>query len=145
MDIAGKPATDREAVARGHVRMSPEVARRLARGELPKGDALGAARLAGIMAAKRTWELIPLCHPIPLSHVAVRLAVEPEAGEVIIEAAARARAATGVEMEALVAVAAAALTIYDMCKGLDPAAEIAGVHVVEKSGGKGGTWQRGEG
>jgi len=144
IDIQGKPASDREAVARGRVRMSASAIEALSKGELPKGDALAAARVAGILAAKRTPDLIPLCHPIPISHVGVEFDVRPDRGEVEIEATARAHAPTGVEMEALTAAAAAALTIYDMCKGLDPAAEILDIRVVRKSGGESGTWQRPE-
>ena len=144
IDIQGKPASDREAVARGRVRMSASAIQALSKGELPKGDALAAARVAGILAAKRTPDLIPLCHPIPISHVGVEFEVCADRGEVEIEATARAHAPTGVEMEALTAAAVAALTIYDMCKGLDPAAEIVDLHVLRKSGGKTGTWQRPE-
>jgi cyclic pyranopterin phosphate synthase len=122
--------------------MSRAAARALEAGTLPKGDALGMARTAGILAAKRTAELIPLCHPIPLSQVAVDFSVDASTGTVEIEARARATAPTGVEMEAFTAAAIAAVTIYDMCKALDPAAEIAGLRLVRKSGGKQGTWQR---
>jgi cyclic pyranopterin phosphate synthase len=144
IDIQGKPASDREAVARGLVRMSAPTIEALSKGELPKGDALAAARVAGVLAAKRTPDLIPFCHPIPISQVAIGFDVRLDRGEVEIEATARAHAPTGVEMEALTAAAVAALTIYDMCKGLDPAAEIADLHVLRKSGGKSGTWERTE-
>lgn len=144
IDIQGKPASDREAVARSCVRMSAAAIGALSKGELPKGDALAAARVAGILAAKRTPHLIPLCHPIPISQVTVEFEVRLDRGEVEIEATARAHAPTGVEMEALTAAAVAALTIYDMCKGLDPGAEIADLHVLRKSGGKTGTWERTE-
>jgi cyclic pyranopterin phosphate synthase len=144
IDIQGKPASDREAVARSCVRMSAAAIGALSKGELPKGDALAAARVAGILAAKRTPDLIPLCHPIPISQVTVEFDVRLDRGEVEIEATARAHAPTGVEMEALTAAAVAALTIYDMCKGLDPGAEIADLHVLRKSGGKTGTWERTE-
>ncbi len=128
VDVGGKPVSRRRARARGVVRMAPETAARLA--ELPKGDALAAARLAGIMAAKRTSELIPLCHPLPLTHVAVELEVGGDA--VVIEASAETTAQTGVEMEALVAASVAALTIYDMAKGVDSGMEIAEIRLLEK-------------
>src|SRR6266436_10368797 len=117
VDVGSKPLSRRRAVARGVVRMAPETARRLR--ELPKGDALATAQLAGIMAAKRTSELIPLCHPLPLSHIEVTLAVEE--GSVEITAVVETTAQTGVEMEALTAASVAALTIYDMCKAVDKA------------------------
>ncbi len=142
IDIHGKTPTDREAIAVGRVHMSPEAIKALAAGALPKGDALAAARIAGIMATKRTPELIPLCHPISISFADIEFEVIEESGEVEITATARAHASTGVEMEALTAVAAAALTVHDMCKAIDPAAEIKTIHVVRKSGGKTGLWQR---
>jgi cyclic pyranopterin phosphate synthase len=128
VDVGDKPVSRRRARARGIVRMAPETAARLA--ELPKGDALAAARLAGIMAAKRTSELIPLCHPLPLTHVAVELEVGEDAVE--IEASAETTAQTGVEMEALVAASVAALTIYDMAKGVDSGMEIGEIRLLEK-------------
>jgi len=128
VDVGSKPVQRRRARARAVVRMAPETAARLA--ELPKGDALAAARLAGIMAAKRTAELIPLCHPLPLTHLAVELRVGD--GEVEIEASAETAAQTGVEMEALVAASVAALTVYDMAKGVDPAMEIGEIRLLEK-------------
>ena len=128
VDVGGKPVSRRRARARALVRMAPETAARL--GELPKGDALAAARLAGIMAAKRASELIPLCHPLPLTHVAVELEVRDESVE--ITASAETQAQTGVEMEALVAATVAALTVYDMAKGVDPAMEIGEVRLLEK-------------
>jgi cyclic pyranopterin phosphate synthase len=128
VDVGSKPVQRRRARARAVVRMAPETAARLA--ELPKGDALAAARLAGIMAAKRTADLIPLCHPLPLTHVAVDLEVGD--GLVEIEASAETTAQTGVEMEALVAATVAALTVYDMAKGVDPAMEIGEVRLLEK-------------
>ena len=129
VDVGGKPRSRRRAVARASVRMAPETAKRLR--ELPKGDALVTAQLAGIMAAKRTGELIPLCHPLPLTHVAVQLEVAERSVE--IEAAAETTAQTGVEMEALVAVTIAALTVYDMAKGVDKDMEIEDVRLVEKT------------
>jgi cyclic pyranopterin phosphate synthase len=128
VDVGDKPVSRRRARARAVVRMAPETASRLA--ELPKGDALGAARVAGIMAAKRTSDLIPLCHPLPLTHVAVELRVGD--GLVEIEASAETAAQTGVEMEALVAASVAALTIYDMAKAVDSGMEIGEVRLLEK-------------
>src|SRR5204863_4355667 len=129
VDVGDKPVSRRRARARAVVRMAPETAARLA--ELPKGDALAAARLAGIMAAKRTAELIPLCHPLPLTHLAVELSVGD--GKVEIEASAEITAQTGVEMEALVAATVAALTVYDMAKGVDSGMEIGEVRLLEKA------------
>jgi cyclic pyranopterin phosphate synthase len=129
VDVGDKPLSRRRAVARAVVRMAPETARRLR--DLPKGDALAAARLAGIMAAKRTSDLIPLCHPLPLSLVAVDLDVGDAAVE--IEAVAETTAQTGVEMEALVAASVAALTVYDMAKGIDKEMIVAEVRLVEKT------------
>jgi cyclic pyranopterin phosphate synthase len=129
VDVGGKPLSRRRAVARGAVRMAPETARRLH--ELPKGDALVAAQLAGIMAAKRTSELIPLCHPLPLSHIDVALEICDDAVE--ITATAETTAQTGVEMEALTAVSVAALTVYDMAKAIDKDMSISDVTLVEKT------------
>ena len=129
VDVGGKPVSRRRAVAAARVRMATETARRLR--ELPKGDALAAAQLAGIMAAKRTSELIPLCHPLPLSVVDVRLEVGEDAVE--IEAAAETTAQTGVEMEALVAATVAALTVYDMAKAVDSGMVLESVRLVEKT------------
>jgi cyclic pyranopterin phosphate synthase len=129
VDVGGKPLSRRRAVARGRVRMAAATAERLR--TLPKGDALVTAQLAGIMAAKRTAELIPLCHPLPLTHVEVSLDVGD--AEVAIEATAETTAQTGVEMEALVAVSVAALTVYDMAKAIDKEMEISEVRLVEKS------------
>ena len=129
VDIGGKDRSRRRAVARGTVRMSRETARRLR--DLPKGDALATAQIAGLMAAKRTSELIPLCHPLPLSNVEVQIVVEDDA--VAIEAVAETTAQTGVEMEALVAVAVAALTVYDMAKAIDGQMVVGDVTLVEKS------------
>jgi cyclic pyranopterin phosphate synthase len=129
VDVGQKPLSRRRAVARGTVLMAPETSRRLR--DLPKGDALATAQLAGIMAAKRTSELIPLCHPLPLSHVAVELEVGD--GRVDITASAETTAQTGVEMEALTAVALAALTVYDMAKAVDKQMTISDVTLVEKT------------
>jgi cyclic pyranopterin monophosphate synthase len=129
VDVGDKPHARRRATARGVVRMAAETTRRLR--ELPKGDALAAAQLAGILAAKRTSELVPLCHPLPLTHVAVELAVGDDRVEIV--ASAETTAQTGVEMEALVAVSVAALTVYDMAKAIDKQMEITDVVLVEKS------------
>jgi cyclic pyranopterin monophosphate synthase len=129
VDVGGKDVSRRRAVARAEVRMAPETARILR--ELPKGDALATAQLAGIMAAKRTSELIPLCHPLPLSHVEVTLAVGEESVE--ITASAETTAQTGVEMEALTAASVAALTVYDMAKAVDKGMRIVEVSLVEKT------------
>jgi cyclic pyranopterin monophosphate synthase len=128
VDVGDKPIQRRRARAQSVVRMAPETAARLA--DLPKGDALAAARLAGIMAAKRTSELIPLCHPLPLTHIAVELEVAHDSVEII--ASAETAAQTGVEMEALVAATVAALTVYDMAKGVDSGMEIGEVRLLEK-------------
>ncbi len=129
VDVGGKPQSRRRAVARAVLRMAPETASRL--GDLPKGDALAAAQIAGIMAAKRTSELIPLCHPLPLTHVGVELEVGESAVE--ITATAETTAQTGVEMEALVAATVAALTIYDMAKAVDRDLVVAEVRLLEKT------------
>jgi cyclic pyranopterin monophosphate synthase len=142
IDVGGKPATHRRAVARARVVLPVHVAERIRAGTLPKGDVLATARVAGIMAAKRTPDLIPLCHPLPLTMVEVEPALEADG--VTITAAAETTAQTGVEMEALVAVVTAALTVYDMTKGLDPTVSIERAELVEKSGGKSGHWRRDE-
>lgn len=140
IDVGDKPVTRRRAVAEARVAIPGEVRRRIAEGTLPKGDVLAVARVAGIMAAKRTPDIVPLCHPLPLT----RVDVTPElAGEgVVITASAETTAQTGVEMEALTAALAAALTVYDMTKGLDPAIEITSARLLEKEGGKSGHWRR---
>jgi cyclic pyranopterin phosphate synthase len=140
VDVGGKDVTDRRAVARAVVRMSPATAAAVARGDAPKGDVLGTARIAGIQAAKRTHELIPLCHQLPLSFVGI----EAEIGEdsVTLTAEARTRARTGVEMEALTAAGVAALTVYDMVKGIEKGVEIEHLALLEKTGGKSGDWRR---
>ncbi|HEX4626250.1 MAG TPA: cyclic pyranopterin monophosphate synthase MoaC [Solirubrobacteraceae bacterium] len=141
VDVASKQPTLRRAVARAQLRMAPETARAVAAGDAPKGDVLGTARIAGIQAAKRTAELIPLCHTIPLSFVGVHAAVDAEAGTVTLTTEARTTAATGVEMEALTAASVAALTVYDMVKGIERGVEIAEVLLLEKTGGK-EDWRR---
>jgi cyclic pyranopterin monophosphate synthase len=142
VDVGAKAVTDRRAVAEGSVRMTPETAAAVASGDAPKGDVVSTARIAGIQAAKRTSELIPLCHPLALSFVDVAIEVDAGAGLVSIRAEARTSGQTGVEMEALTACSVAALTVYDMVKGLERGVEIAGVRLVEKSGGKSGDWRR---
>ena len=140
VDVGAKEATARRAVARAVVRMAPETAAAVAAGDAPKGDVLGTARIAGIQAAKRTGELIPLCHPIGLDHVDVNGRVEGDA--VVLEATASVTARTGVEMEAMTAVAIAALTVYDMVKGIEKGVTIETVELVSKSGGRSGDWHR---
>ncbi len=142
IDITEKSASEREALVVCTVHLSEEAVSALHAGELPKGDALEVARIAGTLAAKRTPDLIPFCHPIPITAVEVGFQVDLEERTVHVEARAKARAATGVEMEAFCAAAVAAVTIYDMCKGIDPGAEIGGLRLVRKSGGKGGLWER---
>lgn len=142
VDVAGKPATARAARARAIVRVSPETAARVQAGDAPKGDVIGVARIAGIQAAKRTSELIPLCHPLALSFVGVEGSVDAERGEIELIAEARTTGPTGVEMEALTAVSVAALTVYDMVKGVERGAEIASVALLAKSGGRSGDWRR---
>jgi cyclic pyranopterin monophosphate synthase len=140
VDVGDKPVTARVAVAGAVVVMRPATLRLIAQGTMPKGDVFAVARLAGIMAAKRTAELIPLCHPLQLSHVDVRLT--PRRARVDIEASVRLEGRTGAEMEALTAASVAALTIYDMCKAVDRAIEITAVRLLRKEGGKSGRWAR---
>ena len=134
VDVGGKQVTDRRAVARAVVRMSPDTAAAVARGDAPKGDVVSTARLAGIQAAKRTAELIPLCHPLPLSFVDVR--IEVLENRVEIETEARTSGQTGVEMEALTAASVAALTVYDMVKGIEPGVVVERIELLDKTGGK---------
>lgn len=138
VDVTGKPATARSAIARGVVHTTDEVIGMIAAGGLPKGDALATARIAGIQAAKRTHELIPLCHQLALSGIDVDFLIDGV--DVEVTASVRSTDRTGVEMEALTAVSVAALTLYDMIKALDPAARIEGIRVVRKEGGKTGVW-----
>jgi cyclic pyranopterin phosphate synthase len=142
VDVSAKPTTSREAVARGRIRISPAALRLVRAGKLRKGAVVEVARLAGILAAKRTSEAIPLCHPLPLSHVDVELV--PRKDGFLIEARVRTEAKTGAEMEALHAVAVAALTVYDMVKAADKGMEIGGLVLVSKSGGRSGDWKRRE-
>jgi cyclic pyranopterin monophosphate synthase len=139
VDVGGKDVTDRRAVARAVVKMAPETAAAVGQGDAPKGDVIGTARLAGIQAAKRTAELIPLCHPLQLSFVDVTADVQDAA--VVLKAEARTSAQTGVEMEAMTAAAVAALTVYDMVKGIERGVEIGPVELLEKTGGR-DDWRR---
>jgi cyclic pyranopterin phosphate synthase len=138
VDVGSKPTTDREATARGYVSMQPETLRLIKQGLMKKGDVLTVAQLAGIMGAKRTSELVPLCHPLPLNQVKVELDLDEAQGRVNITATASTSAKTGVEMEALTAVSVAALTLYDMCKAVDREMRIEGVRLVRKRGGRSG-------
>jgi cyclic pyranopterin phosphate synthase len=142
VDVSAKAVTAREAVARGEVTMRADTLARIAAGALPKGDVLAVARLAGIMAAKRTADLVPLCHPLPIQHVDVVLTPERAGPRVAIEARVRVTAATGVEMEALTAVAVAGLTLYDMCKAVDREMTIGAIRLVRKTGGRSGAFVR---
>ncbi len=138
VDVGAKIETQREAIARGSVRMAPTTLQLIMDGELPKGDVLAVARVAGIMAAKRTPELIPLCHGLLLTHVSVRIEPDEVASKLQIEATVRTKGQTGVEMEALTAVSVAALTIYDMCKAVDRGMRIEEIRLVAKRGGRSG-------
>ena len=142
VDVGAKPDTHRVAVAEGRIVMLPATLSLIQEGSHKKGDVLGVARVAGIMGAKRTAELIPLCHPLSLTHVGVDLIPEPERSAVLCRATAETCGATGVEMEALTAVQVALLTIYDMCKAVDRGMVIECVCVIEKRGGKSGAWRR---
>jgi cyclic pyranopterin monophosphate synthase len=142
VDVGAKAVSERRAVARAVVRVSRATADAVVAGDAPKGDVLGVARVAGIQAAKRTAELIPLCHPLGLSFVGVEGSVDPDAGLITLVAEARTTGQTGVEMEAMTAASVAALTVYDMVKGLERGAEIAEVVLLEKSGGRSGRWTR---
>jgi cyclic pyranopterin phosphate synthase len=144
VDVSDKAETDRIAVARGSVTMAPETLERIRLGTVAKGDVLSVARLAGIMGAKRTPDLIPLCHPLALSSVRLELTLAADRNAVEIEATCKLRGRTGVEMEALTAVSVAALTIYDMVKAVDRAMVIGEIRLVHKSGGKSGTWEAAE-
>ncbi len=138
VDVGAKPDTERAAVARGEVRMKPETLELIRAGQMKKGDVLTVAQVAGIMGAKRTSELIPLCHPIPLSHVEVELSLDDALPGVQITASARSTGKTGVEMEALTAVSVAALTVYDMAKAAEKTMRIQNIRLVEKHGGLSG-------
>ncbi len=142
VDVTAKGATVRAATARGRVHMKPETVALIDAKGVPKGDVLATARIAGIMAAKRTPDLIPLCHPLPLGAVTVDVVTDPANSCVVIEATCKVVGPTGVEMEAMLAVAAAALTVYDMCKAVDRAMTIERIELVRKSGGRSGTFER---
>lgn len=142
VDVGDKSDTAREAIARGAVSMRPVTLAMIQRNEVHKGDVLGVAKIAGIMAAKRTAELIPLCHPLSLTSVDLAFHLDAQEGRVEIESRARVTGKTGVEMEALTAVAVAALTIYDMCKAVDREMTITDIRLVEKRGGRSGTFRR---
>lgn len=144
VDVSGKQETAREAVARGRVMMQPETLELIMDRKVSKGDVLGVARIAGIMAAKKTSDLIPLCHPIGLASVEILLEPDRNDSCVNIQATARATGKTGVEMEALTAVAAAGLTVYDMCKAVDRSMTMSDVRLIRKTGGKSGTFERSE-
>ena len=144
VDVGEKTSTTRTAIARGEVHMLPATLSAIRDGHVPKGDVLAAARIAGIMAAKRTPELIPLCHTLLLTKVAIEFTVDESASRVVIEALVRCNGQTGVEMEALTAVSVAALTIYDMAKALEKTMTIGAIQLVEKQGGKSGDWRRDE-
>ena len=142
VDVGGKDATRREATAEAVVRMSAETLKLAVEGQMKKGDVFGAARIAGIMAAKKTPELIPLCHPLPIDSVDVEFEIDEAASKILIRATAATTAKTGVEMEAMTAAATAALVIYDMCKAAEKGIVIDSVRLIKKSGGKSGTWER---
>ena len=143
VDVSVKAVTERSAVAEGFVAMAAKTLELILQGEAPKGDVLATARIAGIMAAKRTHELIPLCHPLALTQVTVDFVASREPAGIRVEATAKVEAKTGVEMEALTAVAVACLTIYDMCKAVDRAMVFSGIRLIEKTGGRSGNFQAG--
>jgi cyclic pyranopterin phosphate synthase len=142
VDVSDKAVTERSATAEGFVAMAQETLDLILRGSAPKGDVLSTARIAGIMAAKRTHELIPLCHPLPLTQVTVDFTPSRDPAGIRVEATAKVEAKTGVEMEALTAVAVACLTVYDMVKAVDRGVEFSGIRLVEKTGGRSGTYRR---
>ena len=142
VDVAEKSITHRVAIAEGIIKMEPETLKRIIKGEHKKGDVLGIARVAGIMAAKKTSELIPLCHPLSLTHIDIELETDPANSMVKCQARIETTGQTGVEMEALTAVQISLLTIYDMCKAIDRGMTISSVQLMEKSGGKSGDWKR---
>jgi len=142
VDVGDKPVTVREAIARGEVRMKKATLAEVAGGRTKKGDVLGAARIAGILAAKRTHELVPLCHPLPIQSITIDLAANVPRSAIEVEARVRVEAKTGVEMEALTAVAVACLTIYDMAKAIDRGMTIGRIRLMSKRGGRSGRWVR---
>jgi cyclic pyranopterin monophosphate synthase len=141
VDVSAKPATERIATAKGSIAMQPETLARISAGDIKKGDVLGVARIAGIMAAKRTHELIPLCHPLALTSVTVDLVPDARRNTIDITATVKVNGPTGVEMEALTAASVAALTVYDMCKAIDRGMTISDIRLVHKSGGKTGLFE----
>ncbi|GGO30627.1 cyclic pyranopterin monophosphate synthase accessory protein [Gemmobacter aquaticus] len=141
VDVSEKPVTARIAIARGTVRMSAETLALVTEGRAEKGDVLGVARLAGIMGAKKTADLIPLCHPLPITKVAIDLTPDPDLPGIVVEATVKTGGQTGVEMEALTAVTTACLTIYDMVKAVEKTMRIEGIHLVLKDGGKSGRFE----
>lgn len=142
VDVSEKDSTKRMALAAGRIRMKPETLEKITAGSIAKGDVLGTAQVAGIMAAKRTWEIIPMCHPLQLAGADISFTVFPEESQIEVRAAVKTTGKTGVEMEALHAVSAALLTIYDMCKAIDRAMEITDIRLLEKDGGKSGHFLR---
>jgi cyclic pyranopterin phosphate synthase len=144
IDVTQKKETERQAVAKGNVQMKPTTLELIRKGELEKGDVLSVAKTAGIMAAKETHRLIPLCHPLQLTHIAVEFNLPKKGNFVEVTASAKGKGKTGFEMEALVAVSVSALTIYDMCKAVDRSMTIGEIHLVRKSGGKSGLYIAGE-
>jgi len=143
VDVSKKKETLREAVVRGSVFMNPKTFKRIMSGKIAKGDVLAVAKVAGIMAAKRTSEIIPMCHPLNLSHIEINFFPDEKESRIEVEAKVRIKAQTGVEMEGFVAVAAAGLTIYDMCKAIDRGMVFTNIHLVKKTGGKSGTYEAG--
>jgi cyclic pyranopterin phosphate synthase len=141
VDVTDKAPTEREATARGMIRMTPRIIDHIQKGTIAKGNVLETARIAGVMAAKKTADIIPMCHPLAITHAAVDFKLQPEAHTVEITATVRLTGKTGVEMEALTAVSVAALTLYDMCKALDKGMLISDICLLEKSGGKSGTYK----
>tara|TARA_R110000744_G_scaffold12764_5_gene37717 strand:- start:77 stop:580 length:504 start_codon:yes stop_codon:yes gene_type:complete len=145
VDVGGKQETERVAIAEGYIRMAPETLALILAGDAKKGDVIGVARIAGIMGAKRTSDLIPLCHPLMLTKVSVDISQAPELPGLRVEAMAKLSGRTGVEMEALTAISVACLTLYDMAKAADKSMEITGIKLLSKTGGKSGNWQRDQG
>lgn len=141
ISVVERPSTHRRALAEGWIRMDPHVLQRVIAAEIPKGDVLAVARIAAIQAAKRTWELIPLCHPLPIHGVEVQISPMDHLSALRVQASVHTHARTGVEMEALTAVQVGLLAIYDMAKALDPAMEIGGVRLLSKQGGRHGDWR----
>ena len=141
VDVAAKAVTHRSATAQGVIRMQPETFRVISTGSAKKGDVIGIARIAAIMASKKTAELVPLCHPLPLTHVEVEFDLHPESSAIVCRATCETDGKTGVEMEALTAVEVGLLTIYDMCKAIDRGMVLSDIRLLDKSGGKSGHWQ----